>query len=848
MSGEDWRAVRALFDDVAELPLALQRRAVEEASGYNDATRAAVLKLLGVLTERGHTLQAAKVAPDLLSALATDAHEEAVSALIGKQVGAWRVQRELGSGGMGTVYLATRVTAEFSQNGALKLLRHGGVASVSTRRRMAAERQVLAQLSHPNIARLLDGGATDDGLPYLVLEYVDGIPIDAFCKQHVLSLRRRVELVRTLAEAIASAHRALVIHRDVKPSNILVDATGAPKLLDFGIAKITGNRLDETGTVERSGLLTPRYASPEQIRGEPVTTGTDIYSLGVLLYELVVAQSPYHPLPEDALAMVRVIDTRDITAPSNVARRTRPALGVQTRELNQDLDAIVMKMLRRDPAQRYLTMDAVVDDLTNYLERRPVSARKGSALYALRKTVERHKTWAAIAATATFLGIGTALMWRTQREEALRLAQMAELAAQNATQQELRARTTADYVKSILNAADPLVAQGRDTTLIRDLLRQAETRATTELDTQPSVRSEILATIGQTYLGVGDPAEAYRILAPLYYAQSPAGQSGELEMQIALAIANTLSSLGDLPAAERIAARLVERARQESDESMLLRAMAASVKFMSDQGLVDGAITAGERFVRERNWQNGRYLATLKLRLSEAYAQKRDLRAIQYARDAQSLLAGSGDAVDIDAKRLAADSALAYAQFLMQDYRGAALSYRMATARSAELYGKEHVQTLTLRGNLVAALSQDDPAGAITELRDIVRLNDKLRGELHPKSISTLGNLGAILLKTKAYQEARQVLREVRRRCQEAQMEASATCIERAIGLGKAEMALDAVSAAIPLWLDAWARMPTSPSVKGFHDRKALALSIAGAFEQQGHSRKAIEWRQRASE
>jgi serine/threonine protein kinase/TolB-like protein len=340
--------------------------------------------------------------------------------LIGRRIGAYRIVRPLGHGGMGEVYLATRDDQEYQKNVALKIVR-GGLESGLILRRFRHERQILAGLEHPHIAGLLDGGTTPEGLPYIVMEYVDGMPIDTYCDTRRLTVRERLALFRTVSSAVQYAHEHHVIHRDIKPTNILVSADGVPKLLDFGIAKLLTSAGTEGATVTSAGMLTPEFASPEQIRGESVDEAADIYALGVLLYRLLTGRSPYRVSQERMHELARAICEDPPLPPSTaigtVGRRSvvsRPeatserigtargdSISTLRRQLSGDLDSIVLKALRKEPQQRYASVTEFSEDVGRYLDGRPVAARRGTFRYRLRKFTQRHR--AALLAISTIV-------------------------------------------------------------------------------------------------------------------------------------------------------------------------------------------------------------------------------------------------------------------------------------------------------------------------------------------------------------------------------------------------------------------------------------------------------------
>ena len=333
----------------------------------------------------------------------------------GLRCGPYRLERLLGRGGVGEVFLAERADGQVEQRVAIKLLCRG-VPRASLRSRFLQERQILAWLQHPGIARLLDVGETAEGRPYLVMDYIDGVPIDVYSRK--LDLRGKLRLFLGVCDAVAYAHRNLIIHRDIKPSNILVDGGGQPKLLDFGIAKILDAATDQTRTQER--LLTPDYASPEQVRGAAQSTATDIYSLGAVLYRLLTGQSP-HAFPNRT---TEAIDAAICTTEPAPARRLNP-------ELPADLDFILLKALRKEPEERYTTVEQFADDLRAFLESRPVRARSGNFWYRSRKFARRY--WMPVSAAAVVILSLAAGLYIAERQRAIaegRVTQLRQLSRQ----------------------------------------------------------------------------------------------------------------------------------------------------------------------------------------------------------------------------------------------------------------------------------------------------------------------------------------------------------------------------------------------------------------------------------
>ena len=388
MEPDRWKKIETIVAAALELETAERELYVSEACASDHELRAEVDGLLaGENAASGFLEDVKRLVPGSYSG----PKPAMTDPLIGSKIGHYLIEGLIGAGGMGTVYLVSRADEEYRQHAALKLL-HLGMANPNLLQRFRNERQILAVLEHPNIARLLDGGTTAAGLPYLVMEHIDGVPLDRYCDEHVLDCRERVELFLQVCDAVAFAHRSLVVHRDLKPGNILVTGDGVPKLLDFGIAKLldSGSVPGDEG-LTRTGLrpMSPGYASPEQIRGRPITTGSDVYSLGVVLYRLLTGKLPRDFDGLTPVALERGL-SREPTAPSTtVGKESRGGL-VSARSLRGDLDAILLKSLREEPEQRYSSVDDLAEDLRRHLAGLPVGARKGSFGYRAGRFLHRH--------------------------------------------------------------------------------------------------------------------------------------------------------------------------------------------------------------------------------------------------------------------------------------------------------------------------------------------------------------------------------------------------------------------------------------------------------------------------
>ncbi|HEV8041149.1 MAG TPA: protein kinase [Bryobacteraceae bacterium] len=392
MTPEEWGKVRGILERVLELAPEHRAEYLESACSGDPALRSEVDSLIASdLQARTDFLEPAAFAAPMADGFSGSAESAA-----GRRIGAYQIVEEIGQGGMGSVYRAIRADDQYRKQVAIKLVR-GGVGDAFRRHRFKAERQILANLDHPNIARLLDGGALEDGQPYVVMEYIQGQPIDKFCDSRGLPVPERLQLFRTVCSAVAYAHQHLVIHRDLKPDNILVTDAGEPKLLDFGIAKILdaddpGGSGNATVTVLRP--MTPEYASPEQVRGQPMTTASDVYSLGVVLYGLLTGQRPYAGSSRVPHEIAQAVCEAQPEKPSTAVDRedaTPDNREKLRRRLKGDLDNIVLKALRKEPERRYASVEQFSEDIRRHLKGLPVIARPDTFWYRTGKFVNRNK-------------------------------------------------------------------------------------------------------------------------------------------------------------------------------------------------------------------------------------------------------------------------------------------------------------------------------------------------------------------------------------------------------------------------------------------------------------------------
>lgn len=434
-------------------------------------------------------------------------------------IGPYRLERCIGRGGMGVVYLARRDDAEFRRKVAIKVLSRSLGNDEELHRRMRTERQILAGLDHPHIARLYDGGALDDGRPYLVMELVEGLPIDRWCDARRRTIRQRLELFLDVCDAVEHAHKNLLVHRDLKPGNVLVTDDGTVKLLDFGIAKL----LDPpawlaTPHTTRLGWrpFTPGYASPEQKSGGRITTASDVYSLGVILYELLSGWTPTTgtdaagepPRP----SRTTLASTDEGPTPEEIAARRRLSRPRDvSRRLRGDLDAIVLHAMRHDPEDRYASVASLADDVRRHLDQKAVRARRGNMRYRLGKRLRRHWLTAAVLGLLLVALVGFTTALTLQNRRIVRERNQAELARVEAEQERRTAEETARFLTDMFQASDPTVNPGGPPTAL-EILDRGSQRALEELDDQPEVRADLLYTLAQVHVNLSRYAQAERLL------------------------------------------------------------------------------------------------------------------------------------------------------------------------------------------------------------------------------------------------------------------------------------------------------------------------------------------------
>lgn len=584
LDGARWKTLSGLLDQALEL--APDERAAWLAR-LDEADAADVRRLLAHIAAPREMAGPGEPFGDLLRTALAESDDEQIPGLV---LGTWTTRRVLGSGGMGTVYLAEREVDGAIQRGALKLIRRG-MDSDEILARFRRERQILTRLTHPSIAALIDGGSSLDGRPWLVMAHIDGMPLDVWSARAEVDLDLRCNVIVQLCEAVAHAHRLLVVHRDIKPSNVLVDANNHAHLLDFGIAKVLEDTSPALRTVTAARLLTRAYAAPEQSAGTATGTAVDIYQLGVLLFELLTG-ARFHDNPDAT--------TGPPTRRLALARAHRGAQGparVSARMLRGDIGVIVARATDVEPARRYASVEALAEDIRRWRAGRPILARPDSASYRLRKFARRH--WLGMAASAAVAlaligGVGIAL-WQ------------ARIARAQAT----RAEAVNDFLETIFRSIDPENAKGREVSA-RELVDAGAARIDKDLADQPAAAAQLHATLGETYIALGDYAKAEAQLRRALERFGPDQAGAAIRTQINLAGVRIAS--GDLDDAQRLtdaadARRLLDAPRDAALAELILGERASLASNRGDaQGALESSTRLLERMRRRLGEQDPRVL------------------------------------------------------------------------------------------------------------------------------------------------------------------------------------------------------------------------------------------------
>jgi eukaryotic-like serine/threonine-protein kinase len=769
MTPERWKQVKGILEAALEASSKERAALLDKACLDDPALRKEVEELLASYDE------------DFLEQTPLDGLKQALAedqsqALEGHFIGPYKIIRELGKGGMGAVYLALRADDQYKKRVAIKLVKRG-MDTDEVLNRFRHERQILASLDHPNIARLLDGGTTEDGLPYFVMEYIEGQPIDKYCDDNRLTTVERLKLFQTVCSAVHYAHQNLVVHRDLKPSNIIVTNEGVPKLMDFGIAKLLNPDLYAQTLVPTAlslRLMTPDYASPEQVKGKGITTASDVYSLGVMLYELLTGHRPYQFKTYTPQEIERVICEEQPEKPSTAINRVEttptpdgatkimitPELVSRTREgqvdklkkkLAGDLDNIVLMAMRKEPLRRYASVEQFSEDLRRHLEGLPCLARKDTFAYRTGKFMRRNKIAVAVAAAFLILTVASAVLIVKQSIRAAR--------------ERDKAQQVSAFLVELFNVSDPGEARGNAITA-REILDKGAQRIERELAKEPEVQATLMNTIGQVYAKLGlyeaarplyekalqtrreifgeesiEVAESLNSLAILYGAKSDYANAESLSRQV-LAIRRKVLGKEHIEVARslnNLAHTLSEKGNTQEAEPLFREAVAMHRKVAGNEHN-ELAITLNNLALLLDS--TGKYEEAEAL-FKEALAMRRKL----LGDDHPDTAAGLNNLAGVYRRT----GALPAAEPL----------YHEALTITRKSLGAEHPTVATMMNNLAMLLSLLDKKPEAERLyRESLEIRRKHFGEENSDVATSLNNLGLLLYERGDYAEAEKLYRQ----------------------------------------------------------------------------------------
>lgn len=703
MDSDKWNTIESLFHRCLQMSLDEQETFIQNLEDEDSALADEVKKLLEAHHSSGDFLE-------------EDVLEEAFISS-GDMVGPWKIIREIGRGGMSTVYLATRADGQFERQVAIKFL-HGLIPGSSMHRRIQLEQNILARLQHKNIAQLFDAGLTDEGRPYFILEYIDGSPITEWCTEQELSFSKRLKIFEQVCEAVQFAHQRLIVHRDLKPTNILADKNGRVKLLDFGIAKILEEEPTEGAAMTRTGqfLMTPEYASPEQIHGEPITTATDVYALGLILCQLLTGSLPYDVSGKNPIEIGSVISNTSPAKPSSIVstgtqnngiQNYYPVKGLKKKQLKKkirgDLDNIVLKALRKEPERRYGSADQLLQDIRHYQKNEPISARPESAGYLTKKFIQRNRTAVSAAVAITIVLIATVIF-------ALIQARTTEIERQKTEQVNA-------FLQEMLASPNPY-EDGLEVKVIDILDRTAE-RIDQQLNNQPAVEASVRHTLGVTYRELGDIEQARLQLIEALNLQNQLVDPPNAELsKIQVEMAKTEQLQGNYQKADS----LLNLAYQ-SDLELFGRESTTVAARLGDLGSLQ--------------WEMGNFEEAENL-LRKSLELEQKLRSPTHERVATSM----GNLATLLSDQGYLEEALKLYQKELEIYR---TNYQNDQHPSIP-------QVLSHIGIILDDLEQYDEA--LLNHQNALKLFRELKGEEHPDVVYAMNNLASVMTKMGDMEEA----------------------------------------------------------------------------------------------
>ncbi|MEM7352892.1 MAG: serine/threonine-protein kinase [Acidobacteriota bacterium] len=752
MTTLDWTAVRwgqvqEILAETLEMEPADRPAWLRERCSDDEGLRQEIETFLGLESEIGDFIEKPCL-PGLT------APQQATDLDAGRRLGSYRLVRQIGQGGVGDVYLATR-EGDYEAQVAVKLIR--GHSSAEVAQRFVHERRILAQLEHPFIARLIDGGTTADGRPYFVMEHVEGELIHRYCDSATLSVDERLDLFCKVCEAVAFAHQNLVVHRDLKPSNILVSDGGIPKLLDFGIAKLLADEATAELTV---GLapLTVNYASPEQLLGEAITTASDVYSLGVVLHQLLTGRLPWdldltaspslraasgEPPRRPSTLVVQVPEERTDLAPEVLSRKRRSHPRKLRQQLRGDLDAVILKALRHEPEARYSSVSELAADIRRHLAGLPVGARRGTLLYRTVKLVRRRK--ASFLAAAVFLALTIGLAW----------------SAIEAAGQRRRVEVVVGFLEEMARLPDP-----RQQEEPQAIIAQAKETITSALGGEPEVQARVMETLGRTYgaLGALEVAESL-IGESLAIRRRLLGDDHRLVAESSFNLAYILRRQDKILQARVLMRSALEILRRKvaGDDLQLARAMTNYAGLLKDleayaeaEALYRESLAMKQRLFGEQHREVARGLSNLGTLLEELerYDEAEELFR-------KALAIRRSELAEDDPELVQSQHHLARLLYRREEYAAAADLFRKVVDRRRQIFGQRHLEVAKSLNNLALCLQRMGSFAEAEPLQqEAVTVHIEVLREDHHDVAVLRRNLASLLLELRRPEEAESLIRQ----------------------------------------------------------------------------------------
>lgn len=812
MGKTSWQKVEEIIDEALTRNGENRRTYIEEQCKGNSQLKSWVTELLASIEASEGFLETGSKEQKILKENVIDGlSEDHIPSLVGQQLGAYEITELLGHGGMGSVYLAERTDGTFEHRVAVKIIR-SGMDTPSNIARFKQEQNILAGLHHPNIARLYDGGITEEGLPYLVMEYIDGYPIDHYCDKHKLTIAKRLELFKTVCSAVQHAHNNLVIHRDLKPDNILITKDGQVKILDFGIAKLLDSDTRKDSFLQtRAGarMLTLAYAAPEQLAEEKITTSTDSYALGGILYKLLSGHLAFE-LDKKSRTEIEALIRDEI--PTNASHRLEEASRdtqqtiAQNRKLTTnklqkilagDLDAILRKALRKDPLERYTSAEQVEEDIERYLEGNPVLAREGNLRYYTKKFIQRNKLPLGTSAVFILLVVAFSTFYT------LRITQERNYARMEAE----KAEQVTEFLVDLFGRSNPYLEEmegGTDIT-VGSILKFGTKKIDEELSSQPAIMAELKTVLGEVYGALSEFEQAETLLKEAIHIRRNSKEATNSELANSIrSLAFLYQNKGNFKEAETLLRESITYYRNSKDGLKTHNAASAIARLgnlhwynKGDYETADSLLNKALRLRKAVHDSNHAHIAINYNDLATLYHAKGDYNTAEpYYRSSiasyKNLIGEHSNLAII----MANFSALLKEQ---GKYREAEIFQRESLSMHRKLTGNSSIDVALGLGNLGDILiEQNKLTQAKALLEESLDLLDNIFSKSHTYIARTKLNLGQLYLKKKKFTEAEEIIRETQKEYEQLYPEGHPRKSDPFIELGKLYLAQELPRKAVP--------------------------------------------------